>query len=147
MSNTTLAELSVLNRLQILELYHRYALAYDEVDVELLRTCFAPDAHFKCGVPDHPSLTTFEEIAQRMVARHRDRAFTERHITTNVVVREVVTDRARASAEAAIFVTPHGAPTELEMTGRYDDELVRHESGWVFVARAFKPDGTPRNVG
>jgi hypothetical protein len=139
-------DLQLQDRLEILELYQRYALAYDEVDVDLLRTCFSSAANFTCGVPDHPLLQGFDEIAARMLARHEDREFVERHITTNVVVRTADADRATASAEAAIFVTPHGGMAELEMTGRYDDELVREKGRWVFSRRSFKPDGPPRDI-
>jgi hypothetical protein len=138
--------LSVEDRLQIIELYHRYAFAYDEVDRELLARCFVPDAQFTCAVPDHPFLTSFEEIADRMEERRRERSFRERHITTNIVVLSSDGRTARATAEAAIFQTPTGGATELEMTGRYMDELVKVDDDWKFTSRSFQTDGTPRVI-
>lgn len=137
------AELSLEDRMQIMELYHRYALAYDEADTALLETCFISQANFTCGVPDHPLLRSFDEIAARMHARHKERDFQERHVTTNIVVREVTGNEARVSAVAAIFVSPRGEPSQLEMTGRYDDQLVKEEGRWLFKFRSFHPDGEP----
>jgi hypothetical protein len=134
------------DRLQIIELYHRYALAYDEVDRDLLAQCFVPDAQFVCGVRDHPLLTSFEEIADRMEARRRHKQFRERHITTNIVILDVDGDRADTTAEAAIFQTPEGGRSELEMTGRYVDQLIKRDGAWFFAARSFLTDGEPRRI-
>lgn len=134
------------DRLQIIELYHRYALAYDEVDRDLLSRCFVPEARFTCAVPGHPLLTSFDEIADRMEQRRREKQFRERHITTNIVILSVDGGRAETTAEAAIFQTPDGGMTELEMTGRYTDQLVKVDGHWYFASRSFLTDGTPRQI-
>lgn len=142
----TAKNLDLEDRLQIIELYHRYALAYDEADSDLLRTCFVTDANFQCGVPDHPLLESFDEINQRMHARHEERNFKERHLTTNIVIRHCDGSRAEVSAVAAVFVSAEGKAPELEMTGRYDDELVTEKGAWLFKYRSFKPDANPRVI-
>jgi hypothetical protein len=134
------------DRFQIIELYHRYALAYDEVDRGRLSQCFVPEAQFTCQVPDLPLLTSFDEIADRMEQRRREKQFRERHITTNIVIVSFGEDRAEVTAEAAIFQTPHGGSAELEMTGRYIDEVVKVDGQWRFARRSFLTDGTPREI-
>jgi hypothetical protein len=134
------------DRLQIIELYHRYALAYDEVDRGLLSQCFVSDAQFTCAVPDHPLLTSFDEIANRMEDRHEGKRFRERHITTNMVILTLDDETAEVTAEAAIFQTPDGGSAELEMTGRYIDQLVKWDGRWLFARRSFLTDGKPRKI-
>ena len=128
------------DRFEIAEVYAKYAMALDERDLELMAACFTEDVEFIPGNPDAPSRTGIKANQDRLVQRHREARFRERHITTHPVIRTLEESRAEASAEAAIFVSRDGAPPKLEVIGRYDDVLERHEDGWKFARRLFVRD-------
>jgi hypothetical protein len=81
-----------------------------------------------------------------MEDRHEGKRFRERHITTNMVILTLDDETAEVTAEAAIFQTPDGGSAELEMTGRYIDQLVKWDGRWLFARRSFLTDGKPRKI-
>jgi hypothetical protein len=129
----------ILDRLKIGELYSRYALANDEEDLLMLAECFAEDARFVSGIPDVPDRYGIKDIQARLIQRHQEKRFRERHLITNPVIRKLTTNRAEASAEVAIFHCENGR-TKLKMVGRYDDVLEKRAGRWLFVQRTFLPD-------
>ncbi|MDP7667294.1 MAG: nuclear transport factor 2 family protein [Rhodospirillales bacterium] len=128
------------DRLEIAELYAKYALALDDQDLELMAACFTEDVEFIPGNPDAPARTGIKANQDRLVQRHREANFRERHITTHPVIRTLAENRAEASAEAVIYVSHDGAPPKLQAIGRYDDILERHQEGWKFARRLFVRD-------
>ncbi|MDP6603457.1 MAG: SgcJ/EcaC family oxidoreductase [Rhodospirillales bacterium] len=131
---------AAMERLEIAELYAKYAMALDDQDLELMAACFTEDVEFVPGNPDAPSRTGIKANQDRLVQRHREANFRERHITTHPVIRTLEESRAEASAEAAIYVSRDGAPPKLKVIGRYDDILERHQGRWKFARRLFVRD-------
>ena len=129
-----------IERLEIAELYAKYAMALDDRDLELLAACLTENVEFIPGNPDAPSRTGIKANQDRLVQRHREANFRERHITTHPVIRTLEESRAEASAEAAIFVSRDGAPPKLEVIGRYDDVLEKRAGRWKFARRLFVRD-------
>ena len=128
------------DRLMIAEVYNRYALALDEQDLAMLAQVFADDVKFKCGIPGVPYREGIKANQDRLVERHRQRRFRERHMTTHPVIRTLTQGRARVSAEVVIVTSEDGAPPHVEAMGRYDDVLEKRQGRWVFVERAFVPN-------
>ncbi|MDP7667293.1 MAG: nuclear transport factor 2 family protein [Rhodospirillales bacterium] len=129
-----------IDRLMIAEVYNRYALALDEQDLAMLAEVFADDVKFKCGIPGVPYREGIKANQDRLVERHRQRRFRERHLTTHPVIRTLDEGRAQVSAEVVIISSDDGAAPHIEAMGRYDDVLEKRGGRWVFVERAFVPD-------
>ena len=128
------------DRLAIAEVYAKYAMAWDDQDLELLADCFTEDVEFIPPNADAPARTGIKASQDRLVQRHREANFRERHITTHPVIRTLEESRAEASAEAVIFVSRDGAPPKLEVIGRYDDVLEKPAGRWKFARRLFVRD-------
>ena len=130
----------LVDRLAIAEVYTKYAMAWDDQDLELLAACFTENVEFIPPNADAPARTGIKASQDRLVQRHREANFRERHITTHPVIRTLEESRAEASAEAAIFVSRDGAPPKLEVIGRYDDVLEKRAGRWKFARRLFVRD-------
>ncbi len=128
------------DRLEIADLYVRYALALDEQDLDLLAAVFAPDVKFKCGIPGVPYREGIKANQDRLLERHRKEDFRERHLTAPPVIRSLTPTRAETSAEAVIVKRKAGGEPHIEAMGRYNDVLEKRDGRWVFVARAFHAD-------
>lgn len=63
---------------------------------------------------------------------------TMRHLTSNLVVTGAG-DRAHAECYVLAITSGEGMPTQ-QMTGFYDDELVRDGGRWRFRSRRIQPD-------
>ena len=123
------------DRLAIADLYARYALALDDVDLEMLAGCFAPDVEFVPGAPGIAPRTGIKPNQDRLVERHREKAFRERHMTNQPVVRRLDGHRAEAACEYVIFQLDVGSPPKLVSMGRYEDVLEKQNGRWVFTRR------------
>ncbi len=121
------------DRIDINDLFVRYATALDAADVETIVGCFTEDA-----VLDSPAVGVY-------TGRDGIRAFAERfarlpasgtqlrHVLSNLAV-TVEGDRARATCYLVNIKTRAGK-TELMAPGRYDCRLVRQPDGWRFQYR------------
>ena len=123
------------DRTAVLALLHRYALACDERDVDALRACFTPDARAEySGVRLAAGV---DHIVEHL--RGLTRVPLTQHVVGTAVV-DVAGDRARATS----YITAHlvrraGDGHEVVHRGlRYDDELVRTESGWRIRERVHR---------
>lgn len=129
----SLAELR--DRIEIAELYVRYALALDEVDLGTLASCFAEDVEFVPGDPQVPARPGIKANQDRLVERHKEKAFRERHLTSRPVIRRLAADRAEAACEYAIFEHVKGASPRVVSMGRGEDKLAKRNGRWVFARR------------
>jgi SnoaL-like protein len=115
------------DRVAVVALLHRYAVACDERDFDTLRGCFTPDARAEySGV----RLTAgVDHIIEHL--RGLEGVPLTQHVVGTVTV-EVTGDAARATSYAtAHIVRPVGGGHEVVHRGlRYDDELVRTGGGW-----------------
>ncbi len=135
------ARLSALeDRLAIIDLYSTYALALDDKDKALLEASFDEGSFFESANPSVPARTGVEANWKRLMHRHSERNFTERHITTTPIITKMESDRAETISECVIIKRDDGGPIAFEMIGRYEDELVRKGGRWVFARRRFIPD-------
>lgn len=123
------------DRLAIDDLYTQYAFALDEVNLEMLAACFAPEVEFVPGAPGVPPRTGIKANQDRLVERHREKAFRERHMTNPPLIRTLSGDRAEAVCEYVIFQVDSGAPPRLVSMGRYEDSLEKRNGRWVFARR------------
>jgi ketosteroid isomerase-like protein len=124
------------SRHDVEDAFYRYALAYDEDDLDALADCFTADALVWTTMNDdraegRPAIRALFE--QRREAR-RARNEQVRHAITNVVVLEESTDELLALVYNTNLTTVRGeAPAAVVMTGWYRSRLVREGDGRLRV--------------
>lgn len=129
--------------LDIQDVVTRYTIACDTMDWDLLDSCFLPDARIS-----YEGLAPFADGFAGLRAstvRVLGRLGSTQHLLGNLHV-SVTGDRARSVSY--VQATHVGGDGRWWVTGgRYDDELVRTESGWRIASRSFRrqwrsdPDG------
>jgi hypothetical protein len=135
------ARLSALeDRIAIIDLYSTYAIALDDKDKRLLEASFDDGSFFESANPTVPARTGVEANWKRLMHRHSERPFSERHITTTPIITKKEPDRVEAIAECVIIKRDDGGSIAFEMVGRYEDEIIRKNGRWVFAQRRFVPD-------
>lgn len=142
MISAALPRMSTTDRLDLLELYARYAWAYDGGHAEEYAALFTPDGRFErpgaepvCGRGDLAGLVT--------AAQGRGSGYT--HVTSNVVV-AATSDGASGRAYVVLLRIEPGA-VSLLAAGRYHDEFVRMPDGWRISTRRFEPATGPELAG
>jgi len=126
--------LDVADRLDILDLYSRYALLFDTGQAAAWADLFTPDGTF--FIVSGPTLYGTAELRAFAERRHQDTPGI-RHLVSNVVL-EPAGDGAHGSAYVVVLGgVDDGLPTEILTLGGYDDRLRKTESGWRFAARTY----------
>src|SRR5262245_49731463 len=125
-----------LDHLAILNLYAKYAHAVDANDGDTYADCYTED-----GWTDISSFRVASELArsgqfdfidERGVIRGREnlrkagKLVKLHHVIGNVLVRQIIGDRAKCSAYFTVFAPDDG---RVEHYGRYESELVRCSDG------------------
>lgn len=135
--------MDVQDRLEILDLHHRYAHTYDEGHLDGLGVLFAEEATFEFrpaigGFPD--LLEGRDDIVHHMRERHAaTRPAQRRHVITNLIV----DDQSAASARTACYLLLGSTADDqlsLPVAGRYEDELVKRDGRWCFLSRILTLD-------
>lgn len=128
--------LSPTDRIEIHELYARYAVHFDGGDPEAWAGVFSEHGRFLLdGQPDVVGRDALAAFARERIAQ----APGIRHFTTNVVVDEAPEGTAVGQAYALVLCKLPGEPMRLRTLGSYTDELVREDGGWRFESRRFTP--------
>ncbi|MEU7814344.1 nuclear transport factor 2 family protein [Pseudonocardia sp. NPDC049154] len=127
----------LLDRLEILELYSRYALGMDRADRELFVSAWAPDATFVCEA------LKLDAVGRDAILDWFDRgpgkgtpipgAGGNVRLAGNHVI-ELAGDRATGRAELAAFRYT-GTVVHPYAIGSYDDVFVRTAEGWRIAHR------------
>ena len=126
------------DRLDINDLFVRYATALDAGNVEGIVACFTEDA-----VLESPALgirrgrTAIHDFATRF-AGLRARGSQLRHVLSNLAV-QLNGDHAQATCYLLTVPTREGQSV-LRPPGRYECQLVRTPAGWLFQHRVVTED-------
>ena len=134
-----------LDRLQILDLYGQYAIAYDDGDKVSLCELFTEDAVFEVAgnVADMVNAARgAAAIAALLVERQQALLPNRRrHLVTNVVFGSVASDDAQATA-ALVLLNVRDGRSSLHATGNYVDWFSRGaDRRWRFASRTVSLDG------
>jgi ketosteroid isomerase-like protein len=128
------------DRLDIIEVLHRYADGYDRRDDAVVGQCYVSGARFASVTPvgDVREFLGVDDIRSNARNTFRNCPHPRRHVITN----ELVTldgDNALATCYLTLLeITPDGIAVIL--TGRYDDRLVRTAAGWRIDERVLHSD-------
>lgn len=127
------ATLTAADRVEILDLYGRHALAIDIGDGSDWAACFTEDGTFTAnrGPGVEPRYITGREALDRFAREHRagPRAGTRHHFTN------IATSPAPGGAFGRAEVLYVGG-REVLGSGLYEDRLARVAGGWLFSQRA-----------
>jgi uncharacterized protein (TIGR02246 family) len=121
---------------------NRYALAYDDNDMDVMADCFTEDAVMSLRVQDGDLVGPFEG-REAIVKLMRDSLASQtdqrRHLVTNMVIREQSDTKARVDSYLTLISIEDKTLTVLS-TARYEDELVTADGGWRFTKRHIQLD-------
>jgi hypothetical protein len=126
--------LSADDRLEINELYSRYAHYYDFGKAEALADLFTED-----GVFYRPGLEPLvgREALVELVSERFQSAPGCSHQMTNLYLDEVEDGVVKGHAYALVLRVAEGDGLRCRNLGWYDDGLVRTDAGWRFQSRDF----------
>lgn len=124
-----------MDRCEIREVTARYNRAFDDQDAQAWAELFVADGSLQV---EGSSPVGGRDALRAMCART---GFGTVHITTDAIV-TVDGDRARQQCTLVLARRTSDPPTSnFQLTGRYDDDLVRTGDGWRFVSRRVTLDG------
>jgi 3-phenylpropionate/cinnamic acid dioxygenase small subunit len=117
--------------------FHRWALAYDERDLETMAACFTDDAVMTLRIGDGDLVGPFEgrdAIMGLMSSSLESQTDQRRHLTTNIIIRSE--DGSKAVTESYLTLTAvENGTIRLVSTGRYVDELRNEDDTWRLSKR------------
>jgi hypothetical protein len=126
-------QLPVGDRLELYELYARYSDRMDSADADGWAGVFTPDGRFV--VPGRAAADVVGTAALRAFAASRHEHYSGMsHYFSNISL-EATEAGARGSAYFWVVRRSPDAALRLRNIGRYDDELVKHDGNWRFLAR------------
>jgi hypothetical protein len=134
--------LPIEDRLEIFDLYARYAHTVDAGDSAGWCECFTADGYL--AVPVNKIMVQGPEQLSEFAQRYYRRSGgLERHLVTNLVLTEAP-GGAAGRAYLTMLIGGSGThPPRFTTTGTYHDRLVRTEDGWLFAARDLHVDVRP----
>ncbi|MGH3493254.1 MAG: nuclear transport factor 2 family protein [Sciscionella sp.] len=121
------------DRLDVAEVLSRYTYGWDTKDYALVRSCFTADAEITySSLPPFPGgFAAFFELER---ATREQMASTQHFIGNLLVTVDGDTAHCTSYVQATHYVQEGHAWTT---GGRYDDALVRTETGWKIAKRNF----------
>lgn len=126
--------LSVEDRAELIDLYARYAWAYDQGNADGYAALFAKDGRFeRPGAPD----AVGPEALAALVTGAQSRGTGYLHVTSNVLVQG---NAEGASGRAyVVLLQVHPDAVRLLAAGHYVDSFVQTGDGWRIAHRRFEP--------
>ena len=127
------------DRMEILDLYAYYCHCIDSGDGNKWAECFTPDGSL--ALPHRNQVHRGAGALRGVGDAFPDRTGgMGRHITVNLTLSE---DAEGARGRAYLILLQGGwgpSPPIVEMTGRYEDRLVRWSGRWLFASRVLTAD-------
>ncbi|GIW40972.1 MAG: hypothetical protein KatS3mg076_1549 [Candidatus Binatia bacterium] len=119
------------DRAAIQDLLQRYAHGVDRRDIDLVASCFAPDATYKGALGEGPIGAALEALRERMM-----RYESTMHFIGNQLV-DIQGDRARSETYAIAYhqLVEEGSYRQMVVGVRYIDRLERREGRWLICDR------------
>jgi 3-phenylpropionate/cinnamic acid dioxygenase small subunit len=121
----------IADRLEIVDLLNRYAVAIDDKDWEALSEVFCDDC-----TADYGQFGTFngvDAVVAWMAPTHAD--LTTQHAMANMVI-AIDQDTATARSYVHVFLRPDQSPS-FRVGGAYRDELRRVDGRWKIANRVY----------
>jgi ketosteroid isomerase-like protein len=123
-------------RCQVTDAFYRFGMAWDEIQIDALCSCFTEDAVFESSEGSATaflSLNGHDEMRAELGARMEYQSDQRRHIMSNILVEELDLARGTATALAQCVVTATGDDLVLAASVIYTANLRREDDGcWRF---------------
>jgi ketosteroid isomerase-like protein len=123
-------------RAQIADAFYRFGMAWDEVRVDVLVSCFTEDALFESSEGNATaflSLRGRNEMRDNISGTMALQSDQRRHIFSNIMVEQLDLEAGTAQALAQCVVTAVGAKLQLAAAVMYTSNLRREADGcWRF---------------
>jgi ketosteroid isomerase-like protein len=123
---------------EVENLFFRYARAFDEDDLDTLATCFTEDAELFSFEWIHGRDAIRAALAARREMRAQQRQL-PRHIHTNIAIEPRGEDELHVHSLFSLAITS-AAGVVIEVTGTYDDTVVRRDGRWLIARRRITRD-------
>ena len=119
----------LLDRAAVHDVLLRYARGVDCKDIDLVASCFTPDAAYEGALARSDIRQALPRLREAM-----DRYASTLHFLGNVTI-EVTGDRASSETYAIAYHCPRTGDRQYVVAVRYLDELVRHDGRWLITRR------------
>jgi hypothetical protein len=132
--NTSAAVQALIDKQEIREVILRYCRAVDRIDVDLMRSCFHPDAWVDFGITIGPVDKLYATLERE----------TAKMLGTQHLIGQTLIDLEGAKARSETYITAHhrlssreeGKKIDLVVGTRYLDIFERREDGpWLIAQR------------
>jgi 3-phenylpropionate/cinnamic acid dioxygenase small subunit len=127
------------SRTAIEETLYRYAVGFDEDDLDMLANCFTEDAEVSSGAGENRGRPMIRDAYQARRDARRQAGERVRHLVTNVRVEFLASDRARVHSYYAL-VSTSAAGTSVRSHGTYEDDFVHTGGEWLIARRRARAD-------
>jgi hypothetical protein len=129
---------SVAEPQEIVEVIHRYGMAYDERDLEVLRSTLADDATWQgtIGGEPLPKVEGGDAIVTWLAGIMEGQRDQRRHLVVNPVIEDLARDSARI-VTYIVVTAASGLGVSIATSGFYDVSLIRRSGRWqirTFIA-------------
>lgn len=128
---------AVAARAQIADAFYRFGMAWDEVRVDVLLSCFTHDVVFESSegnATPFMSLKSQDEMREDITSKMDGQGDQRRHIFSNIMVEELDLVNGTATALAQCAVTAVGTKLQLAASVIYTSNLRREADGcWRFT--------------
>ena len=137
------SRVNISDRLEIDELFSRYAVAYDERRLDVLASCFAATAEYQAQLGPEVMAhfsgpeAIIDGIRSVMAQQGHEQ---RRHLIANIILDQTTPDTVTAIAYTFVSVTDTSGPS-LGAVAIYDAELIRTDVGWRFTRIIVGMDG------
>ena len=128
------ARLTSSDRLEILDLYARYARSFDEADADAYAMTFTSDGLFHR--PSSPLLSGRDQLRD-LVKERAKQSPGIRHVTTNILLDPDSDHIVLGSAYVIVLRCGEDGLLRLFNAGIYTDEISNKEGPWRFQVRRY----------
>jgi 3-phenylpropionate/cinnamic acid dioxygenase small subunit len=120
---------TLLDRAAVHEVLLRYARGVDRRDIDLVASCFTPEAAYDGALARGDIRQALARLREAM-----DRYASTMHFLGNMVI-EVTGDHASSETYAIAYHRPRAGERQHVVAVRYLDELVRRDGRWLIARR------------
>lgn len=134
--------LEVADKLAIHELLSRAAYALDEREIDLLESCFAPDAQLTMRIASGDLIGPFDGrvgIMQLMTDSMAAQTDKRRHVISNIFFESESEEAVSVMSNLTLLATEHGEINVLS-AGLYRDHVVQQGGRWQLHRRHIELD-------
>lgn len=133
--------LSVEDKLAIHEMFSRWAYAYDERELDMLRACFSSEANFSMRIAGGDLIGPFEgvdAIMGLMTGAMEEQTDVRRHLISNIFFTQE-SGNPEVTSNLTLLATENDE-IKLLSAGIYRDVLVKEGDTWRILSRHLELD-------